>query len=325
MSRRGSAVGLSACRAAVFSLSAVAALGANSSLWRRPNTTMGMALPAARSAGGTAAAPRLPYLYGTAWKKEATVELVVQAVRAGFRGIDTACQPKHYREDLVGEALALLAREGGPRRDELWLQTKFTPLRGQDPDNVPYDKGAPLGTQVEQSIAKSLQNLRTSRIDSLLLHSPLSLEQTLEVWAAFERAVDHGVVGQLGISNCYDFEFFQSLYQAARVKPAVLQNRFYADSGYDARLRAFCLERGVVYQTFWTLTANPHVLRAAPVRRAAERLRATEQQVLFRWLIQAGHQPLTGTKSREHMLQDLSAASLELTQAEMAEIGALFH
>ena len=52
---------------------------------------------------------------GTAWKKERTVELVIAAVRSGFRAIDTACQPKHYREDLVGEALTRLAEEVSAR------------------------------------------------------------------------------------------------------------------------------------------------------------------------------------------------------------------
>jgi diketogulonate reductase-like aldo/keto reductase len=46
----------------------------------------------------TNAGVRMPRLiYGTAWKKEATTELVIQAILNGFRGIDTACQPKHYR------------------------------------------------------------------------------------------------------------------------------------------------------------------------------------------------------------------------------------
>ena len=40
----------------------------------------------------------------------------------------------------------------------------------------------------------------------------------------------------------------------------MLQNRFYVDSGYDLELRQFCREQGITYQTFWTLTANPHVL-----------------------------------------------------------------
>ena len=47
------------------------------------------------------APPKAPLLYGTAWKKEQTTELVVEAIKNGFEGIDTACQPKHYREDLV--------------------------------------------------------------------------------------------------------------------------------------------------------------------------------------------------------------------------------
>lgn len=266
-------------------------------------------------------------LYGTAWKKEATTELVVLAVRSGFRGIDTACQPKHYREDLVGAALERLAFEHGIPRECLWLQTKFTPIRGQDPQNIPYDKSAPLRVQVEQSIARSLENLGTGYIDSLVLHSPLpTLDATLEAWGVFERAVDDGRVRQLGISNCYDAKFFVALYDSARIKPAVLQNRFYADSGYDVELRRFCLENGIAYQTFWTLTANPKLLRSEPVRDAASRLRATPPQVLFRWLIQAGHQPLTGTRSPDHMRQDLEAASLaqlELSDAEMVAIGSL--
>jgi len=41
-------------------------------------------------------------MYGTAWKKEKTAELVSLALKCGFRGIDTACQPKHYNEPGVG-------------------------------------------------------------------------------------------------------------------------------------------------------------------------------------------------------------------------------
>lgn len=267
---------------------------------------------------------RLPFLYGTAWKKEATSDLVVQAVRAGFRGIDTACQPKHYQEDLVGAALARLVKEDGISRDALWLQTKFTPLSGQD-HRVPYDREAPLTTQVEQSIARSLQNLGTSYIDSLLLHSPLpTFDATFEVWGAFESAIDTGHVGQLGICNCYDLRFFKALYEAARIKPRVLQNRFYADSGYDTELRRYCLEKDIAYQSFWTLTANPDILGDVSIRRAAQRLRATPEQVLFRWLIQCGHQPLTGTKSPMHMRQDLDVINMLLSDREMSEIGALF-
>ena len=69
-------------------------------------------------------------IYGTAWKKDRTKELVVNAIKKGFRVIDTACQPKHYNEKLVGEAVQEVIGEGLVQRKELFLQTKFTSVRG---------------------------------------------------------------------------------------------------------------------------------------------------------------------------------------------------
>ena len=57
-------------------------------------------------------------IYGTAWKEEATEALVASALAAGFRGIDTANQRKHYYEEGVGRALARALGEGTVRRDE---------------------------------------------------------------------------------------------------------------------------------------------------------------------------------------------------------------
>ncbi|KAJ1433800.1 hypothetical protein B484DRAFT_394353, partial [Ochromonadaceae sp. CCMP2298] len=88
-----------------------------------------------------------PILYGTAWKKGRTKSLVEAAILAGFRGVDTACQPKHYLESGVGEALQSLYAQGVVTRADLFLQTKFTSLGGQDPQDVPYDKDAPLAEQ----------------------------------------------------------------------------------------------------------------------------------------------------------------------------------
>ena len=71
----------------------------------------------------TAAGVKMPWIiYGTAWKKERTADLVVKAVQAGFKGIDTACQPKHYDEQLVGEALQRL-KGNGIKRETLFVQT----------------------------------------------------------------------------------------------------------------------------------------------------------------------------------------------------------
>src|SRR4026209_1616403 len=94
---------------------------------------------------------RVPrFLYGTAWKEDQTRPLTELGLKQGFRGIDTANQRKHYHEAAVGEAVAAAIASGRVRRDELFLQSKFTSRPGQD-HRLPYDPSAPIATQVEHS------------------------------------------------------------------------------------------------------------------------------------------------------------------------------
>ncbi len=274
----------------------------------------------------TSAGVKMPgIIYGTAWKKECTADLVVNAVQAGFRGIDTACQPKHYDESLVGEALQRLAGRGTDR-ESLFVQTKFTPLPGQDPGNVPYDRNAPVEVQVAQSFETSLINLRTEYLDSLVLHSPLAPHaELMNAWAAMERIHDAGGARQLGISNCYDSGVLKTLHAAARVKPAVVQNRFYKATEYDSDLRRWCAGHGVTYQSFWTLTANPHLLAGSTVRSIAQKHDKTEPQVLFRFLSQSGIVPLSGTCSEQHMIDDVGIFAFELSDQEMNDVSQLLN
>lgn len=264
--------------------------------------------------------PMPPMLYGTAWKKERTAGLVTEAIRRGFRGIDTACQPKHYREDLVGNGVADALRAGLVQREELFLQTKYTPVRGQDPKSVPYDATSPLGKQVEDSFRRSQQNLCTTYVDSLVLHSPLpTLEDTLVVWRAFEAIHKAGNARCLGISNCYDLAFFEGLYNAATVKPSVLQNRFYPDSGHDVELRKFCTARGIAYQSFWTLTGNRDARQSKEISRIAAARKVSPECVMYRALIQRGITPLSGTCDPGHMSEDVATmrGDFELSEREV--------
>jgi diketogulonate reductase-like aldo/keto reductase len=270
-----------------------------------------------------AAAPIPPIIYGTAWKGTETAHWVENALVRGFRGVDTAAQPKHYHEPGVGEGLKR-ALATGLARDEVYLQTKFTPLSGQDPRRVPYDADASLTRQVKQSFASSLANLGVERLDALVLHAPFrARSDTLEAWAAMEALVHHGGVARLGISNCYDLALLEWLHGQARVKPAIVQNRFYKDSGYDVAIRAFCRAHGITYQSFWTLTANPGLLASATLVEIARRHKRTPAQILFRWLNHDGVVPLTGTRSITHMVQDLALFEFALDTDERAEIESL--
>lgn len=262
--------------------------------------------------------PRI--LYGTAWKKERTKELVELAINSGFRGVDTAGQPKHYNEKLVGEALASVFKNAF-KRDEIYVETKFTPKEGQDPQNMPYNPNDPLEIQVKNSFESSKRNLQVDYVDSYILHSPLfPFSNLLKVWKAMEEIYNIGEAKQLGISNCYDLKTLQKLYESADIKPSVVQNRFYADTGYDKEIRQWCNEHNIIYLGFWTLTANPHILGSETIFNLAKKYKKTEAQIFYRYLTQNNIVPLIGTTSEQHMKEDLAIFEFELKIEELESI-----
>jgi diketogulonate reductase-like aldo/keto reductase len=251
-------------------------------------------------------------MYGTAWKEDATEACVVAALAAGFREIDTANQRKHYDEEGVGRAIA---RAGIPR-DELFLQSKFTFRDGQD-HRLPYDPRAPIREQVAQSYASSLQHLGVARLDSYVLHGP-SLAHGLgpddrEAWFAMETLG----AGALGISNVTARQL-RELLAFANVRPTYVQNRCYAQRGWDSEVRAICRAEGITYQAFSLLTANRHVVaRLAPL---AATYGVQPAQIVFRFAQQIGMLPLTGTTDPRHMREDLAIGAFTLGPDELAMI-----
>ncbi|KAJ5134931.1 hypothetical protein N7476_001864 [Penicillium atrosanguineum] len=269
------------------------------------------------------------FLYGTAWKKEQSADLVYTAVNAGFRAIDTAAQPRHYQEDSVGDGIRRAIADGIVRREDLYVQTKFSPIGAQDPNNMPYDPETSVTEQVQTSVKSSLHNLRPdldpasvddAYIDTLVIHSPLrTVEMTLEAWSALETYVPHRI-RNLGISNC-SLPVLRELNDSPRVKvkPAVVQNRFYEDTLFDVSLRAFCRDHQIIYQSFWTLTANPDLMRSTPVQQLATRTDISAAAALYTLVMGLGNiTVLNGTKNEGRMREDLAAPKKveDFTQAQ---------
>ncbi|CRK10412.1 hypothetical protein BN1723_009136, partial [Verticillium longisporum] len=302
----------------------------------------------------SAAVPSIPrLLYGTAWKQGRTTPLVLAALRSGFRGVDTAAQPLHYREDLVGAALqqhlASPSAAGGPvprepifvqtkfspnqattgddldppqhlaspssaasaatsgpvPREPIFVQTKFSPNQATTGDDldppVPYPVDAPLERQVDASLASSLAHLGADHVDMLLLHAPLPLlPDTLRAWRAMEAHVPRA--HRLGVSNV-TLPQLEAICAAAVVPPAVVQNRFRAP--FDAAVRAFCRERGIVYQAFWTLTANAALVGSDFVGGVADAARVSREVVFYGLVMALGACVLDGTTREEEMRADL--------------------
>ncbi len=260
------------------------------------------------------------FLYGTAWKEDATQKCVRAALLAGFRGIDTANQRKHYHEAGVGEAV----KASGIPRAELFLQTKFTFQGGQD-HRLPYDPKASVATQVKQSFESSLEHLYSDYIDSLVLHGPsvfntdVLTDDDWAAWSAMEDLQKEGKVRVLGVSNV-NLAQLKDLYEGSKVKPRFAQIRCYARKAWDCEIRKFCREKNIVYQGFSLLTANQEALNSPPIKSIADKYKATTSQIIFAFARQMGMLPLTGTTNPIHMKQDLESLSLILDQQDILTI-----
>ena len=267
----------------------------------------------------------IDFLYGTAWKEQETERLTRLALDNGFRGIDTANQRKHYFEAAVGAGVAGAIAAGVVTRDELFLQTKFTYRDSQD-HRLPYDAGADPATQVRQSFASSLEHLRIETLDSYVLHGPSRSRGLSEddrvVWRTMEELHGQGRTRFLGVSNV-NLDQLHQLWAFGSVKPKFVQNRCYAATGWDAKVRAFCAANDVIYQGFSLLTANVRELRTPVFREVVQRTGRTPAQVVFRFAMQAGMLPLTGTTDAVHMREDLASRDFELSADDMERIANL--
>ena len=262
------------------------------------------------------------FLYGTAWKENQTEALTLLAIESGFVGIDTANQRRHYYEAGIGKALQQALSKNNKQRSDFFLQTKFTYAASQD-HRLPYDPKADYTTQVRQSFESSLEHLNTTYVDSYILHGPASSrglnDADWEVWRAMENLQKTGSVKLLGVSNI-SFDQLKLLLEKSEVKPAFVQNRCYARTQWDARVRALCHANDIIYQGFSLLTANSTELNRPELLDISKRLGCSLAQLVFRFALQIGMIPLTGTSSKSHMEEVLAIYDIELIESEIDTI-----
>ncbi|KKO97817.1 hypothetical protein THAR02_10085 [Trichoderma harzianum] len=243
-------------------------------------------------------------LYGTAWKEERTAHLTETAALKGFTCIDTANYPTAYDEKLTGDGIAA-ALKSGIKRSNLFIQTKFAPLWAHHPSKIPFNPHQDIEGQIIESVRQSLEHLQVDYLDSLLLHVPLEdNSDNLVAWKVLETFVPH-TIRSLGVSN-FTLPLLKEVYANATIKPAIVQNRFYKETGFDIDLREFCAERGITYQAYWMLMHDPEILASDILRSVAEKLNV-EKELAFYVLILGlgGTQILDGTTNSERMAQDL--------------------
>ena len=123
----------------------------------------------------------------------------------------------------------------------------------------------------------------------------------------------------IGVSNISATQLGQLCAQA-KVRPMMVQNRCFAALAWDKQVRELCRAHDIIYQGFSLLTANRDVFAHPELHAIAQRIGAGLAQVIFRFAMQIGMLPLTGTTSEQHMKEDLASERFLLSDDEVQRI-----
>ena len=226
--------------------------------------------------------------------------LTEQAIRLGYRHIDTA--QMYDNETAVGEGV----RASG-KRAEVTVTTKVQPtlLAARD---------------LERSVKESLARLRVEVIDLLLIHWPNPRVPLSETLGAMARMKREGYVRALGVSN-----FTVALLdEANKVSPEPLVcNQIECHPFLDqSRVIAACRRHGMAVVAY-SPVARGNAKGDAVLESIGRAHGKSAAQVSLRFLVQQGIAVIPRTSRLERLAENLALFDFELSEAEIAEIGAL--
>jgi D-xylose reductase len=281
------------------------------------------------------------------WKidRPSVAGLVEEAVRAGYRHLDSACDYGNEAEAGAGIRRALSA--GLCRRDDLWITSKLW--------NTFHAPG-----HVRPACERTLRDLGVDHLDLYLVHFPIALEYVApdvryppgwffepdaprpgmrparvplaDTWGAMEELVRAGLVRTIGVCN-YGVSLLRDLLAYARVRPTVLQVELHPYLTQEKLLR-FCRDEGIAVTAFSPLgapsyvplgmaTAADGVLDHPVVVAAARDVGRTPAQVVLRWAVQRGTGVIPKTARPERLRENIALFDFELTPGHMHAISAL--
>jgi aldehyde reductase len=245
------------------------------------------------------------------------------ALKVGFRHFD--CAERYRNEREVGEALQGEFATGAIKREEVFITTKLWNTNHRP-------------ERVRPAFDGSCERLGLQYVDLYLSHTPFAFQPgdnmdprdesghiiydkgvtLLETWKAMESLVDQGSCRAIGLSDVV-LETLVPLYEAARIKPAVVQvesHPYLPQTG----LLEFCKQKGIVLLAFAPLGhgARPGPLEDSAVLAIARQTSLTPAQVLLAWGIQRGTAILTTAKTLERARENYNIA--EIPEAAVEEI-----
>ncbi|MCX5682342.1 MAG: aldo/keto reductase, partial [Planctomycetota bacterium] len=290
---------------------------------------------------------RLPSLGLGTWKIPAALApaVVCEAVRAGWRHFDCACD--YGNERAVGAGLASALAEGLCRREEVWVTSKLW--------NTYHEP-----QHVRAACERSLRDLGLDVLDLYLVHFPIALAfvpfevryppewfhdphaatpamkpirvPLAETWGAMEALVRTGLAKHIGVCN-FGTSLLRDLLSYATIRPTVLQVEMHPYLPQQRLLR-YCQEEGIAVTAFSPLGAESYVpigmagaeesvLKDPRVTGLARRHGRTPAQIVLRWGIQRGTAAIPKTQQLARIQENRALYDFELTDDEMKQITAL--
>lgn len=239
-------------------------------------------------------------LYKTT-NKEEMEEAVASALKAGYRLFDTA--QMYGNEDLLGEAL----EKSDCSRQELFLTSKI------DTGNMSYQ-------DVLASFEVSLEKLKTSYLDLLLIHWPgQRRERLIQAWKALEALYVRGKVRAIGVCNCVE-RHLEWILEEGEVIPAINQIERHPLCN-EKRLLEWCHKRSIQVEAWSPLIRGN--LELPLLQELAKKYGRTPAQIVLRWNVQNRCITIPKSVHQKRIEENISVFDFSLSDEDMNKIDAL--
>ena len=286
--------------------------------------------------------PKDPLVFGF-WKvpKEVCASVCYQAIKAGYRRLDCACD--YGNEIEVGQGIVNAINDGICTREELFITSKLWNTYHK-PEHVPM------------ACKRSLADLQLSYIDEYLIHFPISMEfvpfeakyppewtnldgkmvlvpnDMCATWKAMEGLVSDKMVKTIGVCN-FTVQLLRQVLSTCTIRPSTLQIEVHAQNSQQKLVR-FAHENNINVTSFSTFGSPSYVelsmasetdsLFSDPtIVEIAKAKKKTPAQVLIRWALQRKIFPLTKTVKGERMIENRDVFDFSLTAEDMKSINSL--
>lgn len=275
------------------------------------------------------------------WRLENPEEVAYQAIKAGYRRLDSACD--YGNEDATGRGIARAIREGLCTREELHITSKLWNTY-HDPKHVPM------------AIKRTLHDMQLEYLDEYLIHFPISMEfvpfekkyppewTNLEgkmvlvpndmnkTWAAMEALVEQGLTRSIGVSN-FSTQHLRQVLSIAKVRPTTLQIEVHPHNSQsklirfarEAGLRVSCFSPlgGTSYIALDMATESDLLMDKKEVKALAKKHNKSPAQVMLRWAVQRGTMPISKSNNPARMAENRALFDFYLHEADMKALNAL--